>query len=87
MTKDNSVNLGNNATLLHNNNQINDNTYNYILTIHDDGNKAKHEDMSADIPYLKDATEMLYQNNHIGEPLNNYLLKINKDANKAKHHF
>lgn len=87
MTKNTSVNLGKNATILHNNNKINDETYNYILKIHDDANKAKHEDMPAGIPYLKDATNQLYENNHIGEPLNNYLLQINKHANEAKHHF
>jgi hypothetical protein len=87
MTKNTSVNCGKTATTLYNNNQINDNTYSYIMQVHDDGNKAKHEDMPAGVPYLKDAVNQLFDNNQIGEPLKKYLLDINRKGTEAKHHF
>lgn len=87
MTKGKSVNLGKTAATLYNNNQINDNTYSYLIQVHDNGNKAKHEDMSANIPYLKDATNELHQSNQIGTSLHNYLLDINTKGSAAKHYF
>lgn len=87
MTTNKSVNCGKTATSLYNKNQINDNTYNYIMRVHDNGCKAKHEDMPAGVPYLKDAVNKLYDNKQIGEPLKKHLMDINKKGTEAKHHF
>jgi hypothetical protein len=87
MAKNKSVNCGKTATILYNNNQINENTYNYIIQVHDNGNEAKHDGMSAGVPHLKDAVNQLYENKQIGDPVKKYLMDINKKGTEAKHHF
>ncbi len=80
------ANCGKAITKLYNSNAINDNTYSYLMDVHQKGCEAKHE-WSSGVSYLLTAANTLHSNNQISDSVKNYIVKINADANKAKHDF
>lgn len=78
------ANFGKACTKFYNQNGINDNTYAYLLDIHEKAKEARHEWSSGE-SYLLSGANTLHQNGAINDATYQHLKQINKDSNDAKH--